>query len=456
MSKEKHHPASFRDPSGFVFKHEGQIYRQVNQCYADDYRLLQSSGLYARLIQTGKLIAHAELSENLLQSEKWFLTLLPEQVAYISYPYEWCFDQLKDAALLTLDILKEAMAHDMILKDATTFNIQFQGAKPIFIDTLSFEKYDPAKPWVAYRQFVECFVAPLLLASYRSPELIRLLQLYPDGIPLQLASKLLPVRSKFNFNALLHIFLPAKLKTKQNKLSENRLQFSSQKLQNIIASLYALISRLELKRTKSEWNDYYTHTVLGNEYVDQKMIIFREWLKLVKGRTALDIGTNTGLFALEASATFANVTAIDSDTFCVDDLYRKAKQSGCNNLLPLCVDFTQPSPAIGWDNKERNDFFSRYKSDVVLALALIHHLAISKNIPLTDIAGMLSRLCNFLIIEFVPKDDPKVALMLATRKDIFEAYNETSFEEAFSEFFIIEQKKKIGSTNRVLYLMIKR
>lgn len=456
MSKEKRHPASFRDPSGFVFEYERKFYRQVNKCYADNYRLLQDSGLYSALTKSGKLIVHEELSKNILQSENWFSTLLPEQVTSISYPYEWCFDQLKDAALLTLDILKESIDHGMILKDATPFNIQFRGTKPVFIDTLSFEKYDDTKPWVAYRQFIECFAVPLLLASYRSPELIRLLQMYPDGLPLQMASKLLPFRSRFNFNVLLHVFLAAKLNARQSNNTVNRQNFSKQKLNNIINSLYTLISRLELKRTNSLWNDYYTNTVLGKDYVDQKNNIINDWLPFVQGNSVLDIGTNTGLFALEACSKFTNVIAIDSDSLCVNDLYQKAKHTGCNNLLPLCVDITMPSPAIGWNNQERSDFFTRYRADVVYALALIHHLAFAKNIPLPVIAAKFSQICKFLIIEFVPKDDPKVILMLAAREDIFEFYSESSFEEAFSEFFVTERKMKVGSTNRILYLMNKR
>ncbi len=456
MNKALHHPASFRDPSGFIFEREGKIYRQVNQCYADHYRLLRSSGLYSRLTGTGKLIAHTELQENLLLSDNWFLTLLPEQIEFISYPYEWCFDQLKDAALLTLDIVTEAIAHGMILKDATPFNIQFTGGKPVFIDTLSFEKYDSTKPWVAYSQFIESFVTPLLLASYRSPELIRVLQLYPGGIPLSLAAKILPFRSRFNFNVLLHIFLPLYISLPPGNRSQKQLEFSRQKFINIINSLHALISRLELKRIRSAWSDYYSNTVSGNDYVAQKKKILEEWLELVHGNTVLDIGTNTGLFARQVCGKFVNVIAIDTDSWCINDLYRESRKAIRSNILPLCVDISEPTPAIGWNNEERGSFFARCKADVVFALALIHHIAISKNIPIPDIAEKLSQLCNFLIIEFVPKNDPKVMPMLQGRRDIFEEYSESLFEDSFSVFFIIEQKVKVDPTDRVLYLMKKK
>ncbi|MBN8787990.1 MAG: hypothetical protein J0I84_12950, partial [Terrimonas sp.] len=172
MNNLKKHPSSFRDPSGFVFEYEGKLYRQVNKRYADDYDLLLSSGLYDELLKGGKLIAHQALQQNLTGSNDWYVTLLPEQIQFISYPYEWCFDQLKDAALLTLDILQISLKHVMVLKDATSFNVQFVNGKPIFIDTLSFEKYNDTEPWVAYRQFVECFIVPLVLSSYKSTDFI--------------------------------------------------------------------------------------------------------------------------------------------------------------------------------------------------------------------------------------------------------------------------------------------
>jgi ribosomal protein L11 methylase PrmA len=217
-----------------------------------------------------------------------------------------------------------------------------------------------------------------------------------------------------------------------------------------------LISRLELKRIKSTWNDYYNSKVSGDDYVNQKKKILEEWLELIQGNTVLDIGTNTGLFARQASAKFVNVVAIDTDSWCINDLYRESKKSVRSKVLSLCVDISEPTPAIGWNNEERGSFFARYKADVVFALALIHHMAISKNIPIPDIAEKLSQLCNFLIIEFVPKNDPRVVLMLQDRKDIFEEYSETLFEDSFSVFFIIEQKQKIDPTDRILYLMKKK
>ncbi|HEY4148124.1 MAG TPA: hypothetical protein VGM41_04315, partial [Chitinophagaceae bacterium] len=190
MTNSIQHPASYRDPSGFIYEYEGKFYRQVNQRYASHYELFKSSGLYDLLVKEKKILAHTELAENHTHTAEWYKTLLPEQLPFISWPYEWCFGQWKDAALLTLQIMTQSMAHGMILKDATPFNVQFIDCRPVFIDTLSFEKYDPSQPWIAYRQFTEGFLAPLLLAKYRSEELSALFRLYPNGIPLSLVSKL--------------------------------------------------------------------------------------------------------------------------------------------------------------------------------------------------------------------------------------------------------------------------
>jgi hypothetical protein len=166
MTDTKRHPASFRDPAGFVFEQEGLFYRQVNQWYAADYDRLMESGLYTELVKEKKLISHTETKTVIADPSLWYKTILPQQLDFVSFPYEWCFSQWKDAALVTLGIVKKSIRHGMILKDATPFNIQFAGASPLWIDSLSFETYDETKPWIAYWQFVECFVAPLLIAKY--------------------------------------------------------------------------------------------------------------------------------------------------------------------------------------------------------------------------------------------------------------------------------------------------
>ncbi|HRP55690.1 hypothetical protein [Agriterribacter sp.] len=456
MNKVRNHPASYRDPSGFVFLYEGKYYRQVNQCYKDDYQALKQSGLYNQLVKEKKLIPHIELDKNFSQSDEWYCTLLPEQITFLSWPYEWCFSQLKDAALLTLYILKEAIQHGMILKDATPFNIQFKNGRPVFIDTLSFEKYDDTQPWVAYRQFTESFIVPLLLCVYRSPEMLKLLQAYPDGIPLKLASKWLPLRSRFNLNVFLHIFLQNKVSEKSNRNSAAQPAFSRKKLLSIANNLLSFVSGMQLKPIRTIWNNYYDETVLNEKYVNDKRSVVEGWLKEIPVKTILDAGTNTGLFAKAAATHAETVIAIDSDADCINSLYVHCKQTGNTCILPLLIDICQPTPSTGWHNEERSAFISRCRVDMVLALAIIHHLVIGKNVPLQQVAETLSTLTDYLVIEFVPKEDVKVKQMLLQRKDIFPHYTVKAFEDIFSSSFEILQKIKVGETERSLFLMKKK
>ncbi len=453
MDKIQKHPASFKDPSGFVFLYEGKYYRQVNQSFKHNYIFLKESGLYNQMVKEKKLIPHIELDENFSNSADWYCTLLPEQITFLSWPYEWCFSQLKDAALLTLSILKEAIQYGMILKDATPFNIQFKNGRPVFIDTLSFEKYDVTQPWVAYRQFTESFIVPLLLSVYQSPEMLKLLQIYPDGIPLSLASKWLPFRSRFNFNVALHIYLQNRVSQKSNRTSAEKPAFSRSKLLNIASNLTSFVSGLKLKKVKTTWNRYYDETVLNQKYVTDKRSIVTGWLKEIPVKTLLDAGTNTGLFAEVAAPYAESVIAIDSDADCIDRLYNHCKQTGNTNILPLMVDICQPTPSTGWRNEERSSFINRCRVDMVFALAIIHHLVIGKNVPLQRVAETLSTLTQYLVIEFVPREDEKVKQMLLARIDIFEGYTESAFESIFSDTFEIVKKEKIALTKRILYLM---
>ena len=199
---------SFRDNSGHIFRKNNIVFRQVNGTYKSHYDFLISSGLYQRLTSESLLVAHQEqLIGNFDVDKNVYKILKPDHINFISHPYSWSFSMLKDAALLTLKVQKIAIEHGMILKDATAFNVQFIGSKPIFIDTLSFEIYDSSSPWNAYRQFCQHFLAPLALMAYTDISLNKFLINYIDGIPLELTVKLLPFRSRLNISLNIHLFL---------------------------------------------------------------------------------------------------------------------------------------------------------------------------------------------------------------------------------------------------------
>lgn len=452
------HPASFKDPSGFIFQAGGTIYRQVNQSYAATYDKLMSSGLYQQLVHKKQLIPHREITENLTQSPDWYKTLQPEPIPFISYPYEWSFEQLRDAALLTLSILRTALNHGMILKDATPFNIQFLQGRPVFIDTLSFDIYDHSRPWVAYRQFCQCFLFPLYLEHYLKKDVQKILSAYIEGIPVDVTARLLPWKSNLSFGVWLHVYLQNTVQRgKKGSSTPNTVQFQKKKLLDLISHLESILQRFPEERTyKTTWNNYYEDSILSQDYLQQKEKIFREFCEGLTIQHVLDLGANDGYFSKILAAGNTAVIATDVDGQCINRLYREVRKKNIPNILPLILDISNPSPAIGFHNKERTAFFERTHADLVLALALVHHLVIGKNIPLPMLAAWFRDIAPRLIIEFVPKEDEKVQQMLKSREDVFDHYTRTDFENAFSPYFDIQASKPIPGTDRVLYLMTRK
>ena len=449
--------SSFRDPSGFVFEKDGILYRQVNKIFSDDFDNFIRSGCYDHLIKKQWLIPHEEIDKNFTGSPGWYKTLKPQRIPFITYPYEWCFDMLKDAALLTLQLTKESTQFGIILKDATPFNVQWLDGKPVFIDTLSFERYDESKPWIAYRQFCENFLSPLLLMHYSRQPLQSLSSAYPHGMPLSLTRSLLPWRSKFSFHTYLHIHMHERLSSrsagKENQ-KENTLVFSGKKLFHLLDSLYSLTNSLQWKGDATTWDQYYEEANQRDDYVLQKKKIIIEWLSQLSGiASAIDLGANEGVFSFLLAAKNMKTIAADSDHSSINRLYQKTKKEKEKNILPLLIDLANPPSAIGVNNKERTSFIERTNCDLGSALALIHHLSIGKNIPFGKIAELFRSLADQLIIEFVPKADPKIQLLLKQKKDIYDDYDEENFVHSFENYFSVHKKQEIGNSGRTLYLM---
>ena len=450
-------PASFRDPSGFVFRMDDTLYRQVNHCYKDHYELLMNSGLYQALTDDGLLIRHDEVSLDCAQSARAYKVIVPEQIPFVSYPYEWCFSQLKDAALATLRVQKRAIEFGMTLKDSSVYNIQFLRSKPVLIDTLSFEEYREGQAWFGYGQFCRHFLAPLALMARRDVRLNQLLRIHLDGVPLDLAAELLPRRSRFNVGLLFHIHLHAR---SQRHFAGKTVNVSQRKVSKLgfvglIQSLENAVKKLHWKPTGTEWGEYYDNTNYTDAAMTCKEQLVSQFLDRCQPETVWDMGANTGVFSRLACDRGAHTVAFDIDPAAVEQHYLQCRRNDSNNLLPLIIDLTNPSPGIGWQNRERDSLRDRSPVDAVLALALIHHLAISNNLPLAKIADFFAELCHWLIIEFVPKDDSQVQKLLATREDIFPQYTPEAFEKVFSQRFTIHDSAEITNTSRVLYLMEK-
>jgi hypothetical protein len=448
--------ASFRDPSGFLFSRGGILYRQINPLYADDYARLVGSGLYEKLVKAGLLIPHVEvdLSASTALNADAFKVIQPERVPFISYPYEWSFSQLKDAALATLSIQKRAMKYDMSLKDASAYNIQFVRGKATLIDTLSFEKYKEGQPWIAYRQFCQHFLAPLALMAYCDVRLSQLLRVYIDGVPLDFASKLLPAHTRLNFGLLTHIHLHAGAQKKyagENIVS--RAKMSRPSLLGFIENLEATVKKMTWKPAGTQWWNYYDITNYSDAAFEHKKQLVTEWIGRVQPAQVWDLGANTGVFSRVASAAGVFTLSFDIDPAAVEQNYLRVKNDKEQNLLPLQLDLTNPSPALGWANRERDSFSVRGPAEMMLALAVIHHLAITNNVPLPQLADFFAGTGKWLVIEFVPKSDSQVQKLLAVREDIFPNYTREGFEAAFKECFIIHESVAVRESERQLYLM---
>lgn len=453
--------ASFRDPSGFVFFQGEKLFRQVNKVYQQDYDLLISSGLYERLTKQKLLIPHQEVDIRPIQAELGYKVLQPELVDFISYPYEWSFSQLKDAALLTLAIQKIALETGMILKDASAYNIQFHRGRPILIDTLSFTKYVEGEPWIAYRQFCQHFIAPLALMSMVDLRLITLLINHIDGIPLDLCSRLLPRSTRLNFGLMTHIHMQAAAQRRfantdipePKVTAEKKPRVTKLGLIGLIDSLESTVKKLNIKITGKDWANYYSDTNYNQKAFDEKRKIVADLAGSLQPRLILDLGANTGIFSREAAKQAdCLVVSADIDPEAVEINYRQLKNDRQTNILPLIVDLTNPSPAIGWDNRERTSFYSRRKADLVMALALIHHLAISNNVPLGDIARSMANLGEYLLLEFVPKEDSQVQRLLRSRDDIFNQYSLEGLLKAFEPHYTLESQSPITDSKRTILL----
>ncbi len=450
-------PGSFRDPSGFVFKRKGVVYRQVNLEYKRDYDKLFGFGLYKNLVGSDLLIPHQEKSISLRFSDKAYKVLKPEQIPFISYPYEWCFSQLKDAALTTLEIQKKALDFGMSLKDSSNYNIQFLEGKPVLIDILSLEAYKEGKPWVAYRQFCQHFLVPLSLASYRDIRLVQLLRVYIDGIPLDLASSLLPSSTWLNPSLLFHLHLHSKSqKYLSDKETKVKNVFSKRAFLGLIDTLNSAIEGLKWPVKHTNWDDYYKGDSYDSASFKDKQRIVSMFLERINPKNLWDLGANVGFFSRIASEKGINTLSFDSDYSCIELNYLKVKKDGEKKILPLFMDFENPSPGIGWENKERLSFLERGPVDTVLALALIHHLALSNNLPFEKIRDFFGNICNNLVVEFIPKTDPKSKKLLSLKGDIFPEYNKRNFEKIFKKCFKIKEALNIKGSKRILYLMKKK
>jgi hypothetical protein len=452
------HPSSFRDPSGHIFVENDTIFRRINASYFQQFTTLSVSGLYETLTRNGLLISH-----EIIEQTADYKIIRPEHLDLITYPYEWSFSQLKDAALLTLEIHQTALKHGMVLKDATAFNVQFHKGKPIFIDTLSFDIYKDGDPWTAYGQFCRHFLIPLLLMKYIAPDLNKLQMCFLDGVPVEVASTMLPAKTHFSpfITANIHMHAKAHRKYKDTFATKSNPRLALRTHNNILMSMVSYIKGLKLK-SQTEWSEYYGQINYADKGFKFKEDTVHHWINKHALQRIWDIGGNDGHFARLIQDSCEIIVCTDLDPVAVDANYRATRQDGAHKIVPLMVDYTNPSPGLGFSNKERADFFTRMEGlqiDCILALALIHHLSISANCTFEMLAASFSQTADFLLIEFVDPTDSWADKLLGSKRsdrDLFGFYNRQNFETVFSKYYDFLETAQVPMSKRTLYMMSRK
>jgi hypothetical protein len=449
---------SFRDPAGFVFQERGAILRQVNHLARDDYDHLMRSGLYDELTDLGLLVRHEETDATPRDPDAAYKVIRPDFIELISYPYEWSFSQFKDAALLTLEVQRHAVGRGMSLKDSSAYNVQFHEGRPVLIDTLSLELYREGRPWVAYRQFCQHFLAPLALMSLVDNRLNQLCRTNLDGVPLDLAARLLPWRSRAKFGLSLHLHLHGLMQRAGEGGASDPApgRFGRKALLGLVDSLESTVRGLRFRPGRSGWVRYYEENIYTDAEFDQKRTFLLQCLDLTGPASVWDLGANTGQFSRLCSDRGISTVAFDFDPDCVEANYREVRKRGDARLLPLLNDILDPSPSSGWANRERTAILQRGRPDLVLALALVHHLAIAGNLPLENLAEFFHDLGPWLVIEFVEPDDPQARRLMARRGGVHHPYDRAYFESCFHRHFSLETVLPLPGMGRVLYLMRRR
>lgn len=453
------HAASFRDPSGHMFYDGDTLRRVINPIYFPQYQKLKDSGFFQTLSDKALLIQH---EETFVSEEKIVIT--PEVIPFITNPYEWSFEQYKHAALHTLMIQKYALSKGFILKDASAYNIAFHKGKPIFIDTLSFDFYEEGTPWRAYKQFITHFFGPLVLAKYHGAEIFKMMQTHIDGIPVKLIASMLPAKTKLSSTLYTNIHLLAKMERKHSDdyKAETKVAGLSKKAQgNILESLFEFIKKLDLNEV-TEWGDYYTKTNYEAAAFNAKKELIQGWIADLNPKKLIDLGGNDGTFARTVIDKVPHVIVTDVDSAAIDQNYREGRKNSEENMVTFVSDVLQPAPGIGFNNTERASLIERlkqYNPDISMALALIHHITLSGNVPFDKSAAFFAAFSNYLIIEFPTRKDSWVESLLVRKREFmnhFDFYNESNFEEGYKEYFTLEKKEIVAGTHRVLYLYKKK
>ena len=463
-SKARVNAGSFRDRDGRVYQYQGRIFRGLSEAALQCFRQLQEKPFYTKLLESGKVVGSRELAaqENPLPDDlrqQWAGFLEHDPVTVISYPYEWTFSMLKAAASLQLHLVERAVSNGFTLKDATPYNIQFVDRKPVFIDIPSFEPLDEGEPWSGYRQFCEMFLFPLMLQAYKGCNFQPFMRSAIGGVDVQIAAALFGFRDRFRKGVLSHVWLQSKLDRRFGGSSENvrsnlkSAGFNRELILVNVRKLQKLVKGLEWKAKGSEWGDYTEFHNYSDQDHQLKEDFISDAVQSESPETVWDIGCNTGQFSRIAARHCQQVVSMDIDHVAVERMVRNPDTP--DNMLPLLQNVADPSPNWGWRNQERTHLRSRSEPDLVLCLALIHHVVITAHIPLAEFIDWLAAITDKLVIEYVSRSDDKVETLLRNKEDKYHDYSSESLENSLNQHFEIKQRLDLNQGNRTLYLCVK-
>jgi hypothetical protein len=451
-------PGSFRDRSSRVFIRDGRVFRAMDAKSLATWRRVFAQPFVQQMVSQWQIVATRELST----AECAGFRLPPSaagilehyRIPFISYPYEWSFAMLREAALLHLRLLAGSIRAGLILKDASPYNVQFFGKQPVFIDIGSFTAHTPGEPWLAYRQFCELMLYPLLLQAYRGVDFQPILRGELEGISARQFVQWLRWRDVLRPGVFTHGLLQAALEQQTQALSTSTVRdlqasgFKTQLISRILRKLTRLVERLEWFPPRTQWTTYDDSLPHVAEDRQAKSTFVRKVCHSRLRDLVWDLGCNDGRYSLIARERAATVVAMDEDHACIERLYRSADSP---NVLPLCVDLANPSPAMGWRGRERKRLEDRGRPQLILCLGLIHHLVIAANVPLAEVVDWLASFGAELVLEFPSKNDPMVRALLRNKRDQYDDYSRESLEAELRRHFDICLSAPLPSGERTLY-----
>lgn len=454
---------SFRDRSGRILYSSDSVLRTLSAEALSIWESLSKTKFFQEQSKKGSIVHTERLDDGshrkLTDQDEWSGVLKHERIPFISYPYEWPFSMLKDAALLQLNLLLSSLKERFTLKDATPYNVQWKGTHPVFIDVLSFKQLDKGEPWTGYRQFCEMHLYPLFLTAYKEIPFHQWMRGSVDGIPVEHFARLMSFRDLFRSGVFMHAYLQSKLQNKYANSQSNvrselkSVGFSDELIRRNVLGLRKIVEGLQWKQNQSQWSKYASDNSYSAEDQKRKVDLVQAAIQSQPWNLVWDLGCNTGVFSRIAAQNSKYVIAMDGDHLSVEYLYHALKKEGVTNILPLVMNLADSSPGLGWRGLERKSLVERGKPDLVLCLALIHHMVISANIPLHEFINWLAELKCAVVIEFPTKEDPMVKRLLLNKDDQYSEYTIDTFEKNVSKVFKIEKREELASRTRVLYFL---